>query len=136
MVWALVVEDDLGDATMVCRAFEILDANVKIEVSRTAEEGLDRLEGAVATGQLPAFVLFDTRLPGISGVEALKAVKARRAFRDTPVAIYTGSTQSVDRRAASSAGADHFFVKPVDFDELLDECRWMHTSWVQLHRPA
>ncbi len=136
MVWGLVVEDDPADATMVSRAFEIVDPDLVIEVERTAEKGLARLEAAAAVGGKPAFVLFDTRLPGISGIDALQVVRTRQALRDTPVAIYTGSTLQVDRDVAVTAGADHFFVKPIDFEELLAECRWIHGSWVQLHRPA
>lgn len=134
MVWGLVVEDDAADATMVSRAFEIVDADLVIEVARTAEQGLDRLEAAVAEGHRPAFALFDTRLPGMSGLDALHNVRARRGLRDIPVAIYTGSTLKADAERARAAGADHFFVKPLDFDELIRHCKWIHGSWVQLHR--
>ncbi len=134
MVWGLVVEDDAGDATMVSRAFQIVDAGLVIEVVRTAEQGLARLEEAVAAGDRPAFALFDTRLPGMSGLDALRHVRARRGLQETPVAIYTGSTLKVDAERAHAAGADHFFVKPLDFDELIRHCRWIHGSWVQLHR--
>jgi DNA-binding NtrC family response regulator len=64
----------------------------------------------------PDMVLLDVRLPGISGIEALGAI--REIAGDLPVLLitaYADLRQAVD---AVKSGADDYLAKPVDLDEL------------------
>ncbi len=105
----LLVEDDemLGDA-------------VKTHVDRqghAVDWALTRDE-AEASLQAAAYelVLLDLRLPDGSGLDILKALRARRD--ETPVIIMTAHDQVSDRIAGLNAGADDYLVKPVDLGEL------------------
>ena len=66
-------------------------------------------------------VILDVNLPGRTGFEVLRALRARRD--DTPVLILTARSEIDDRVVGLDAGADDFMVKPFDFRELSARCR-------------
>ncbi|MFA8386833.1 MAG: response regulator transcription factor [Pelagibaca sp.] len=66
-------------------------------------------------------VLLDVNLPGRSGYEVLRSIRARSD--ETPVIILTARSQIDDRVIGLDAGADDYMVKPVDFRELSARCR-------------
>ena len=66
-------------------------------------------------------VLLDLGLPGRSGVDVLRSLRARR--QTVPVLIATARDATGDRIAGLDAGADDYVVKPYDIDELLARIR-------------
>lgn len=66
-------------------------------------------------------VLLDINLPGRSGYEVLRSLRARDD--QTPVIILTARSQIDDRVLGLDAGADDYMIKPVDFRELSARCR-------------
>ncbi len=66
-------------------------------------------------------VLLDVNLPGRSGYDVLRSLRARAD--DTPVIILTARSQIDDRVIGLDAGADDYMIKPVDFRELSARCR-------------
>jgi CheY-like chemotaxis protein len=61
-------------------------------------------------------VLMDVRMPGMSGLEATRALRARGVA--TPVVALTANAFDDDRRACLEAGMDDFLVKPLNPDTL------------------
>jgi len=83
-------------------------------------EAVDGESGvATATEQLPDLVLMDIQLPGISGVEALRQLRANEATAKIPVIAVTASVMDQDRRQIIEAGFDAFASKPVNLKELM-----------------
>ncbi|MGP3698978.1 response regulator transcription factor [Rhodobacter sp. NSM] len=66
-------------------------------------------------------VLLDVNLPGRSGYEVLRSLRARGD--ETPVLILTARSEIDDRVVGLDAGADDYMVKPFDFRELSARCR-------------
>lgn len=66
-------------------------------------------------------VLLDVNLPGRSGYDVLRSLRARSD--QTPVIILTARSQIDDRVLGLDAGADDYMIKPVDFRELSARCR-------------
>ena len=64
-------------------------------------------------------VFLDLRLPDGSGLELLDGLKRDPVFAGLPIVILTASPYEADRVAAEALGADHFFVKPFDFENLV-----------------
>jgi len=56
-------------------------------------------------------ILMDVRMPGLSGLEATQALRARGVR--TPVVALTANAFDDDRRACIEAGMDDFLVKPL-----------------------
>ena len=82
-------------------------------------------DGVAATTALAStdydLLLLDLGLPGRSGLEVLRALRARG--QRLPVLIATARDAVADRVAGLDAGADDYVVKPYDLDELLARVR-------------
>ncbi|MDO9334762.1 MAG: response regulator [Caulobacter sp.] len=61
-------------------------------------------------------ILMDVRMPGLSGIDAAKALRARGV--STPIVALTADAFEDDRRACLAAGMDDFLVKPLTADAL------------------
>jgi DNA-binding response OmpR family regulator len=78
--------------------------------------GLDRL-----LSLKPTLALVDLRLPGMSGVEVCKQVRAARI--DTPLIILSAINDEIDKVLLLEIGADDYIVKPFGMRELLARIR-------------
>jgi diguanylate cyclase (GGDEF)-like protein len=66
----------------------------------------------------PDVLLLDLMMPGLSGFELLKMMRADDALRHTPVIVLTSSTDAETKLQALELGATDFLAKPVDPSEL------------------
>jgi DNA-binding response OmpR family regulator len=82
---------------------------------------------------LPAVILLDLKLPKLSGLEVLRAIRAHRRFSVVPVVILTSSAEDQDIFEAYSLGANSYIVKPVDFDKFIDVARQIELYWTVLN---
>ncbi|HHY02056.1 MAG TPA: response regulator [Paracoccus sp.] len=71
----------------------------------------------------PQVLVLDVMLPGRSGLDILKALRADPEHADTPVLILTARGQSHDRQMALDLRADGFISKPFANGEVVDEVR-------------
>src|SRR5690348_432163 len=71
----------------------------------------------------PDLILLDIMMPGMSGFDVCRKIKATPETRLTPVVLITGLSETEDRIKGSEAGADDFLSKPIDFNELLARSR-------------
>jgi putative two-component system response regulator len=112
----LLVDDELAPRT----GLEILLRREGFEVCAAAD-------GASALAQCakfrPDLVLLDIVMPGLSGIEVCRQIKAAPETRLTPVVLITGLSATSDRIQGINAGADDFLSKPIDYNELLARTR-------------
>ncbi|PLY01027.1 MAG: DNA-binding response regulator [Desulfuromonas sp.] len=108
----LLVEDDhnLGKATE-----EGLREAFAVDWVTSAEDA----EDALATTAY-ALIVLDINLPGASGLELLE--RLRKNNDPIPVLLLTARNAVRQRIEGLNAGADDYFVKPFDLDELLARC--------------
>ena len=66
-------------------------------------------------------IILDINLPGMSGIDILKSMRARQDER--PVILLSARSEPNDRVAGLDAGADDYLVKPFDMAELLARIR-------------
>ncbi len=117
----LYAEDSEDDAFLMRRAFTKAKFRGMLTV---AANGLEALNYLVGNGQyadrkehpLPSLILLDVKLPHMSGFEVLRWIRARNAFKITPVVMLTSSSQLVDVATAYENGADGYLVKPSSLD--------------------
>lgn len=88
---------------------------------RVAFNGTDGLR--LAFEDPPDLVLLDVMMPGITGVEACRELKAHSLTRLTPVVLMTGSVDRSQRLDGLDAGADDFLTKPIDLPEFKTRVR-------------
>ncbi len=79
----------------------------------------DAVRGLQMADELqPSIILMDAALPGLSGWDAIKELKANPRTKHIPVLMMTGHVLGDARDRALSAGADGFIPKPCLPDEL------------------
>lgn len=73
-------------------------------------------EGAMAriSAKRPDLVILDLMLPGQSGLDILRQIRARQDLTSLPVLMLTAKGQERDRDAAMAAGVSDFMTKPFD----------------------
>jgi DNA-binding response OmpR family regulator len=86
-------------------------------------DALDRIRAA-----RPDLVILDVMLPGRTGLEILRALRAEADIAELPVLMLTARGQSRDRELAESCGASRFMSKPFSNAEMLASVRDMVAS--------
>ncbi len=71
----------------------------------------------------PDLVILDWMLPGVSGFELCRRMRARDATRDLPVIMLTARGEESERVRGLSIGADVYVVKPFSVPELMARVR-------------
>jgi len=109
----LIVEDNKKNLKLVrdvlqVKGYETLEAG-------TAEDGL-KLARALA----PDLILMDIQLPGMNGIDALRALRAEPATVAIPVIAITASVMQQDQQEIVRAGFNGFIEKPINLRIFLD----------------
>lgn len=81
-----------------------------------APDGLSAL--AAAQAREPDLLILDLAMPGMTGVEVTRAIKANPFTSHIPVLLLTAQAEVEDRVAGLDAGADDYLAKPFDPREL------------------
>jgi signal transduction histidine kinase len=109
----LYIEDNQSNLRLVERMFG-LRSNVTLIAATHGRLGLE-----LATEHLPDVVLLDLHLPDIDGDEVLGHLRADTRTRDIPVAVISADATPGQITRLKAAGADEYFTKPIDVQELL-----------------
>ena len=87
----------------------------EVETATTGESGLE-----VAAHTHPDVIVLDLGLPGIGGLDVLRAL---RAWTSVPVIVLSARHSESTKVEALDAGADDYVTKPFGMDELLARLR-------------
>lgn len=109
---ALVVDDNVDAAEMLATALQL--EGIEVEV---AHDGPTALSLAEITR--PDLVLLDIGLPGMSGLDVARAIRAQPWGADVVLVAQTGWGQEADRRRTAEAGFDEHLTKPIDLTDLI-----------------
>jgi CheY-like chemotaxis protein len=115
----VMVDDNAGDLFFVERCYlSSKVTNPWLPMSR----GTDFLEhlASVKNGQapMPALVLLDLNMPGMTGLEILQAVRADTHFDQLPIfCVFTSSSDPREQRRAEDLGVNGFYTKTSSIDE-------------------
>jgi two-component system response regulator len=136
----LLVEDNPQDAELTIRALKKHNLANRLITVEDGAEALDFLlcRGKYATrdvGHPPKVVLLDLKLPKVSGLEVLRALKQDEKTRAIPVVIVTSSREDPDIKTAYALGANSYVVKPVDFDAFAEAVSSLGLYWLLVNQP-
>lgn len=139
VVDVLLVEDNPQDVELTLRALRKRNFANPIQIAVDGAEALDFLFGRGAfaqrdVAQTPKVVLLDLKLPKLSGLEVLQAIKSDERTRAIPVVVLTSSREDPDIRAAYELGANSYVVKPVGFDSFLDTVQNLDYYWLLVNQ--
>lgn len=110
----LIVEDEPKVASFIRRALE--EESYAVDVCHDGSQGLDFAQAVNYD-----LAILDLMLPGLPGLELLKALRAAKV--KTPVLILTARSEVDQRVKGLDAGADDYLTKPFSIDELLARIR-------------
>jgi DNA-binding response OmpR family regulator len=106
----LIIEDNVDSAQSLQMALQLVGCDVAVAYS--GPDGVDE-----ARRFRPALVICDIGLPGFSGYEVARRIRAEANGTVVLVAL-TGYGSEADREAARLAGFNRHFTKPVDIEQL------------------
>ncbi len=105
MARILLIEDSPTERAVLAQMLERNGHEVLLAGS--AEDGLE-----LARQQCPDLVLMDVVLPGMSGFQAMRALKREPGTSEIPVIIVSTKSMDTDRSWGLRQGAKDYFVKP------------------------
>jgi len=105
----LVIDDQVGIRALLSEVFTVLGFEV-IEAGN-GNEGLDVMEKCK-----PDIILLDMKMPGLSGIETLRLIRARN--HHIPIILVTAYQENDMMSEAELLGVSARLVKPFDIEEL------------------
>ncbi len=110
----LVVDDEKN----IRRTLEMVlsGEGYRVVEAGTAEDALATIENPAQPVDL---AIFDLKLPGMSGLEALEKLKGDEPTRDLPIIVVSGHATVHDAVLAIKLGASDFFEKPLNRERVL-----------------
>lgn len=112
----LIVEDE--DALTLLLRYNLEAEGYAVDAATRGDEAELRLREAP-----PDLVLLDWMLPGLSGIELCRRIRARRETERLPVIMLTARGEEGDRVRGLATGADDYVVKPFSVPELVARVR-------------
>ena len=112
----LIVEDE--EALTVLLRYNLEREGYEIETAARGDEADLRLRERV-----PDLVILDWMLPGLSGIELCRRLRARPETRQLPIIMLTARGEESERVRGLATGADDYVVKPFSVPELVARVR-------------
>ena len=135
----LLVEDDPKDVELTMTALEEYNLGNEVVVTSDGEEALDYLyyrgKFQRRSGENPAVLLLDLKLPKVDGLEVLQQIKSDEKLKFIPVVVLTSSREEKDLIASYKLGVNGYVVKPVDFHEFVNAIKELGVFWAVINEP-
>jgi DNA-binding response OmpR family regulator len=112
----LIAEDDESLRALMRMSIDVGGLDID-----EAGDGNSALQAARAAP--PDLVLLDWMMPGLSGLDLCRALRADPATAGATIVMVTARVLAADREAALAAGVDHYVGKPFSPVALLDTVR-------------
>ncbi|HEY9830181.1 MAG TPA: response regulator [Stenomitos sp.] len=116
MTTVLLVEDSLTETEVLTNYLR--QAGLTVVSVKSGEEAQIKLQS-----QKPDLVILDVILPGQSGFELCRELKANINTQKIPVVICSTKGSKADKLWGSMLGADAYIPKPVNQQELMQTIR-------------
>lgn len=112
----LLVEDE--PAIQELLAFNVTQCGYRVLQANNAEMAMSIINRA-----LPDLILLDWMMPGMSGVELARRLRADQRTHDIPIIMLTARTDERDKVQGLESGADDYMTKPFSPRELMARIR-------------
>lgn len=120
----VLAEDDEGHAVLFKRNLDRAGLQNTLIHLKDGQQTLDFLEGkGKFEGREPlrSFVLvLDINMPGVSGIEVLRAVKSNEKLRSIPVIVLTTTDDPGEVERCYELGCNLYITKPVSGEEFVE----------------
>lgn len=104
----LLAEDNPADVYLLREALRLHEVECDLRVFEDGAAALAFIIGCLrGEHRRPDLLIIDLNLPKVEGRQLLRHVRGIRAFKTTPVIVWTSSGQERDRRETEKLGADY-----------------------------
>jgi two-component system, response regulator len=136
----LLVEDDPVDLELELRALNKHNLAKRLEVVNDGKMALEFIfcSGAYAERSMdtpPRLILLDLKLPLVSGLEVLQAVKSDPRTRTIPVVVLTSSLEERDIVESYNLGVNSYLFKPMGFAQFSEAVAQLGRYWLLMNQP-
>jgi two-component system response regulator len=140
LVEVLLAEDHAGDTELILESLAQERFADRIHV---VDNGADALDFAFCRGRYaartadapPRLIFLDLKLPKLTGLEVLSALKSDARTRAIPVVMLTSSRVERDVAMAYRLGVNSFIHKPMDFLSFRETVLQVGRYWLTLNEP-
>jgi two-component system chemotaxis response regulator CheY len=108
----MIVDDVASIRQIVTKVFQ--DVGYQVTAAAKGEEALD-----LAKLKRVHLVITDVEMPGMNGLDLIKALRALATYKTTPILILARDASDVNIKKAESLGASGFIEKPFTPERLL-----------------
>jgi len=112
----LIVEDEPSIAELI--AINLTHAGYEVQKAMQTDIAI-----ALMKDSLPSMIILDWMLPGKSGVQFAKELRAQERTRGLPILMLTAKSEEVDKVLGLDSGADDYVTKPFSPKELVARVR-------------
>lgn len=136
----LLIEDSPEDARVIVDALSGIIPREQIRLCQDGTEALDFLHcrGAHRNRNpldTPRLLILDLTLPGVSGLDVLREIRAQPNTRLLPVTVLSASDSPQDIRVCAQLGANSFVRKLADVRQFKETLSQIALYWLQLNIP-
>lgn len=110
----LLADDDTDDIFMFKLAVQEICPTVQLSV---AYDGV-MLSKTLLNISFPDAIFLDINMPRKNGKECLVELRAQSIYAEVPIIILSTSKDSKDIDFCMAHGADHYIIKPPNFEDL------------------
>nr|WP_255520249.1 MULTISPECIES: response regulator [Deinococcus] len=125
----LLIDDSLMDRHLAEEVFADYAHLCTVTTVASGEEALAAMLAPEAT--LPDVVLLDINMPGLSGFDVLKAMKAHPQLIRIPVVMLTTSSHDQDITQAYTLHASSYLIKSVNFQDFVAQVEGFLEFWTR-----
>ena len=132
----LQVEDNEGDTLLLKQALKKAGFPSRLHSVPSGEAALDFLnqKAPYAPSPRPDVILLDLKLPGKDGLTVLNEIRQSSDFKNITVIILTSSESDLDQDWASRLNANHYLLKPYDFEGFAELIQLLRDKWMKTFR--
>jgi two-component system, response regulator len=135
----LLIEDNPDDRELTLRALARFCADLSVIALKDCSEVSELLEerGRFARAVLPkppSLILLDLKMPQVDGISLLRRLRLNESTQLVPVVVLSSSRERRDVRAAYQAGANGYVPKPVEFDQFIQQIRFICQYWLHCNQ--
>jgi len=132
----IVADDDEGDRFLIHKAMKDCGVINEIQFLDDGQKLVDHLTenlklSVEKRADLPCLILLDLNMPRLDGRETLKIIKGNSQLREIPIVILSNSKDPGDIRGSYKEGANSFFTKPLDYQNLVGLMNLLKIYWFQ-----
>jgi two-component system response regulator len=134
----LLAENHPGDAALILESFAGDQLDGRVHVVPDGQTALDFLfsRGAYAdraSEPLPRLILMEVGLPGMGGLEVLRAIRREVRTCAIPVVMFASTRREADVIQSYRSGANSYVHKPGSFDRFREVVRRLGSYWLMLN---